>query len=62
MKIIHCLLFVPAFVAISCNKTYTCECTNATVKYVAGEVEGTKKKAAAKCEELNTSNTTCNIK
>lgn len=62
MKKINCLLFVLAFVSISCTKTYICECTNATGKYVAGEVEGTKKKAAAKCEELNTSNTTCKIK
>lgn len=62
MKIIQYLLFVSALFTISCKKTYTCECTNTGGKYVAGEVEGTKKKATSKCEELNTPNTTCNIK
>lgn len=58
----HCLLFVLAFVTFSCKKTYICECNNSSSTYTAGEVEGTKKKATEKCQELNTSSTTCKIK
>lgn len=61
MKKILFLFFSLGLLA-SCNKTYTCECSNSSGKYVAGEVEGTKKKATSKCKELNTTNTTCNIK
>lgn len=50
------------FISASCKKNYTCQCSNGNTTYIAGEIEGTKMQAKQKCKDLNTTNTTCNLK
>jgi hypothetical protein len=59
---IYIITLMLSFVFTSCKKNYTCECSNGNTTYIAGEIEGTKVQAKQKCKDLNTANTTCNLK
>jgi hypothetical protein len=50
------------FMLLSCSKEYTCECSNGTNTYIAGKIEGKKKRSGEKCRELSTGSYNCDLK
>ncbi|MES2567478.1 MAG: hypothetical protein V4565_11460 [Bacteroidota bacterium] len=54
--------FAMLFLAVSCKKDHTCQCTSSKGTYESGTLESTKSYAKKYCKDLSAGETTCELK
>jgi hypothetical protein len=62
MKFTRFFAVIILFLAISCRKERTCQCTNSNGSYESGALESTRTYAKKYCKSLSSEDTNCELK